>query len=128
MATKLAQSQLAELPERVGIVETKVEAIKEQISDLKFDVKEMHDCLDKTRDDVMAELAKMQGDYRSNSTKFFEHADKLHNEDQVAQKELASKVSALEQFKSKWVYMIMGGIAVFGFVSGHLSTLANIIK
>ena len=54
MATKEAVAQLATLPERVGVVETKVESIKEQIIDLKGDVKEMHDCLDQTRDCVLA--------------------------------------------------------------------------
>ena len=34
-----AVPQLATLPERVGVVETKVESIKEQIVDLKSDVK-----------------------------------------------------------------------------------------
>jgi hypothetical protein len=36
--------------ERLGVVETKVENLNEKLDDLKVDVKEMHDCLDKTRD------------------------------------------------------------------------------
>lgn len=128
MATKAAQSQLAELPERVGILETKVENTNEKLDDLKNDVKDMHDCLDQTRDCVMGQLNTMTTEYRNNSTKFFDHADKLH-EDAIAQsKELAAKISDLEKFKNKWMYMIMGGIAVFGFVSGHLGQLANLIK
>ena len=35
--------------ERLGIVETKVENLDSKLDDLKLDVKEMHDCLDKTR-------------------------------------------------------------------------------
>ena len=131
MATKLAQSQLADLPERVGIVETKIENIKEQITDLKGDVKEMHDCLDKTRDDVMAELEKMQYEYRTNSGKFFEHADKLHAEDQSAHLVMAAKVSDLEKIKSKGV---MYGMAILAFLAGtgwaghiNLSTIAKFV-
>jgi predicted nucleic acid-binding Zn-ribbon protein len=98
--TKEAQAQLAALPERVSVLETKVDTgfqqlyqlrddVKEQITDLKSDVKEMHDCLDNTRDLLAEKLEKMQEEYRKNSSKFFEHADKLHAEDIATDKKLA---------------------------------------
>jgi len=59
MATKEAVAQLAMLPERVAIVETKVHAIEEKIDDLKCDVKDMHDCLDNTRDLLDKKLSEM---------------------------------------------------------------------
>ena len=125
---RAAQSQLAELPERVGIVETKVESIKEQIIDLKGDVKEMHDCLDQTRELLAGKLEKMQEEYRSNSTKFFEHADKLHAEDQLAHVTLDKKIKDLETFKTKWVYMTAGAIAALGWLSGHSTALLSLFK
>ena len=36
--------------ERLGIVETKVVNLDEKLDDIKNNVKEMHDCLDKNRD------------------------------------------------------------------------------
>ena len=57
MATKEAQAQIAMLPERVAIVETKVHQIEEKLDDLKADVKEMHDCLDNTRDLLAEKLS-----------------------------------------------------------------------
>jgi len=111
MATKEAVAQLATLPERVGIVETKVESIKEQIIDLKGDVKEMHDCLDQTRDRVLAQLDVMTGEYRTNAEKYYEHANHL-NELQTAQhNELAGKISALEKVKNKYTMYAMVGLA-----------------
>ena len=50
---------MATSQERIGVLETKVEGINEKIDTLKIDVKEMHDCLDKTRDDLSAKLDKM---------------------------------------------------------------------
>jgi hypothetical protein len=47
-----AVPQLATLPERVGIVEAKLEYTNEKLDDLKADVRDMHDCLDRTRDTV----------------------------------------------------------------------------
>ena len=45
--------------ERLGIVETKVENLNEKIDELKIDVKDMHDCLDKTRDYLKGQLTEM---------------------------------------------------------------------
>ena len=106
-----AVSQLSALPERVGIVETKVESIKEQISDLKTDVREMHDCLDNTRDLLADKLEKMQEEYRANSGKYFEHADKLHAEDQEAHSKLAGRIGEIEKLKNKYTMYAMVALA-----------------
>lgn len=111
MATKEALAQMANLPERVGIVETKVEAVKEQIVDLKGDVKEMHDCLDNTRDTVLAQLDKMTDEYRSNAAKYYDHANKLNTEQTAQHNELAGKISELEKVKSKWTMYAMAALA-----------------
>lgn len=110
-----AVPQLATLPERVGVLETRVENINEKLVDLKADVKEMHDCLDRTGEKLDAKLCEMQEEYRTNSTRFFEHADRLHAEDQEAHKALATKVSELEKFKSKGTLYIM---LVLAFCAG----------
>jgi len=92
-----AQSQLATLPERVSVLETKVENINEKLIDLKADVKEMHDCLDITRDGIMAQL------------------DKMHDESCKQHQELAGKVGDLEKIKSKYTMYVM---AVLAFAAG----------
>jgi uncharacterized protein YPO0396 len=128
MATKEAVAQLAALPERVSVLEVQVENINEKLVDLKSDVKEMHDCLDQTRDLLADKLEKMQAEYRTNSSKFFDHADKLHAEDQESHAALDKKIKDLEAFKTKWIYMTAGGIAVLGFMSGHATALSNFFK
>ena len=111
MATKEAVAQLAALPERVSVLETKVENINEKLIDLKGDVKEMHDCLDQTRDTVLAQLDKMTDEYRTNAEKYYEHANHL-NELQTAQHdELAGKIGELERVKSKWTMYAMVALA-----------------
>jgi tetrahydromethanopterin S-methyltransferase subunit B len=126
--TKEAQAQLAVLPERVSVLETKVENIDEKLVELKADVKEMHDCLDNTRDLLASKLEKMQEEYRANSTKFFEHADKLHAEDQASHKSLDSKIKDLEQFKTKWIYLTAGALAALGWISGHSTAVLALFK
>jgi len=111
MATKEAVAQLAAIPERVSVLETKVENINEKLVDLKSDVKDMHDCLDQTRDTVLAQLNVMTNEYRTNAEKYYDHANHL-NELQTAQhNELAGKINELEKVKSKWTMYAMSALA-----------------
>ena len=101
---------MASTVERLGIVETKVENLDCKLDDLKSDVKEMHDCLDRTGSSLHAALKEMT----ANSA--------------LAHDDLAKKISDLEKFKTKWMYLVMGGIAVLGWVGGHATALSALLK
>jgi hypothetical protein len=101
---------MATTVERLGVVETKVANLDEKLDEIKVDVKDMHDCLDKTRDSVMAKLEDMYG-----------ASCQQHSE-------LASKITELEKFRQKWIYMTAGGVAVLGWVSGHMDLVAKIFN
>jgi hypothetical protein len=81
--------QLVTLPERVTALEVKVENIDEKLDYLKDDVKDMHNCLDRTRDGIMLQL------------------DKMHEASSDQHKELAGKISELEKFKNKGTLYLM---------------------
>ena len=104
MATKEAVAQLAALPERVAVVETKIHAIEEKLDDLKVDVKTMHDCLDNTRDLLDKKLCEMAD--ASNS----QHA------------ELADKIKDLHATKDKWVKYALAAMA-FSAGAGWINTM-----
>ena len=93
MATKEAVAQLAVLPERVSVLETKVENINEKLVDLKTDVKEMHECLDNTRDLLDKKLCEMS-----------DISSKQHDE-------IFDKIGELEKVKSKFTMYAMVGLA-----------------
>jgi flagellar capping protein FliD len=101
---------MATTVERIGIVETKVENLSEKLDDLKFDVKEMHDCLDKTRDDLKSQLEVM---YNASCE---QHA------------ELAKKIGNLEQIRQKMIWMVAGGVAFAGILSGHFEKIVAFIN
>jgi uncharacterized coiled-coil protein SlyX len=111
MATKDAVAQLAALPERVAVVEIKVEAINEKLADIKSDVKEMHDCLDQTRDLLDKKLCEMAD--QSNS----QHAD------------LYQKIVDLEKVKNKYTMYAMIALA-FAAGTGWINSvhLPHILK
>jgi predicted nuclease with TOPRIM domain len=94
--------------ERVSVVEVQVTNLDEKLDDIKVDVKEMHDCLDRTGNDLKDTLKEM------------------HTESCRQHNELAGKIGELEKFKAKWTYMIAGAIAVVGFASGHVSALTKL--
>lgn len=114
--------------ERVSVLETKVEVIDEKLDDLKVDVKDMHDCLDRTRDQVNEKLDEMLGEYRTNRDKFYNHADELHKIQTAQHNELAGKISDLEKFKAKWTYLILGGAAVVGWLIAYWDVVRKITE
>jgi hypothetical protein len=101
---------MATTVERLGIVETKVSNLDEKIDNLKFDVKEMHDCLDKTRDELGVKLDAM-----------YQASSQQHNE-------LAKKISAMERLKDKWMYMFAGGMVVLSWATAHSETILKFVK
>ena len=99
---------MAKIDERIGIVETKVENLNEKLDELKVDVKDMHDCLDKTRDGLTDKLNEM---YDASCT---QHA------------QLAKEISSLKMQRDKWIWTSAGIIAALGFMSGHMEMIAKI--
>ena len=100
---------MANTTERLGIVETKVENLNEKLDGLKEDVKEMHDCLDQTREGLTDKLNTM-----------YDASCNQH-------KSLAEEINALKSQRDKWVWTAAGAIAVMGWVSGHAETILKIV-
>jgi SMC interacting uncharacterized protein involved in chromosome segregation len=101
---------MASAAERLGIVETKVVNLDSKMDELKVDVKEMHDCLDQTRDLLADKLKEMS-----------DASGKQHSE-------LAKKIADMEKLKDKWTYATMGGIVVVGWLSAHTDRILAILK
>ncbi len=96
--------------ERLGIVETKVENLDEKLDGLKEDVKEMHNCLDKTRDSLLDKL------------------DTMYNVSCNQHKSLADEINILKSQRDKWLWTGAGALAVMGWVSGHSETIIKIFS
>lgn len=83
--------------ERVSVVEVQVANLDEKLDDIKVDVKEMHDCLDRTGETLSKTLSEM----RAEST--------------VQHNQLAGKIQELEKSKDK---MMMVGMVGMAFIAG----------
>jgi len=101
---------MATTAERIGVVETKVQNLDEKLDDLKIDVKEMHDCLDKTRNGLTDKLNEM-----------YDASCSQHSA-------LAKEISSLKSQRDKWVWSVAGGLVVLSWASAHADTLGKILK
>lgn len=101
---------MATTAERLGIVETKVQNLDEKLDDLKLDVKEVHDCLDKTRDGLTQKLNEM-----------YDASCSQHSA-------LAKEISALKSQRDKWVWTVAGGMVVLSWATAHADNLGKILK
>ena len=95
--------EMATQAERISVVETKVEGLVEKVDDLKVSI----------NDTKLALTEKLDTMYAASCQ---QHA------------ELAKKLSEVEKFKDKWLYVGMGGLAVLGWVTGHLDLLSKILN
>lgn len=114
--------------ERIAKLEAQVEAIKEDVTEVKHDIKEIHsrittsnrEIVDKI-DDMQTRIehkmqanAKISQDQHAEITKdVVEDLEKMNN-----------RVSALEQ----WKWYVIGGAAALGFVLGHIGEIAKYLK
>jgi len=101
---------MATTAERMGVVETKVQNLDEKLDDLKVDVKDMHDCLDKTRNGLTDKLNEM-----------YDASCSQHSA-------LAKEISSLKSQRDKWVWSVAGGLVVLSWASAHADTLGKILK
>jgi uncharacterized coiled-coil DUF342 family protein len=101
---------MATTAERIGIVETKVQNLDEKIDEIKNDIKEMHDCLDKTRDGLTDKLNEM-----------YDASCSQHSA-------LAKEITELKSQRDKWIWWAAGALATFGWATGHADVLLKLIK
>ena len=101
--------------ERLAIVETKVANIEEKVDTLKADVKDLHDCLDRTRDLLDKKLDDMLIEYRVNRDRYYQVLEDNKNEAEVAHADLAKKISNLEKIKMRVTF---GAVALVAFTAG----------
>jgi DNA-binding ferritin-like protein len=102
MATSRALQVQSET--EIAVLQVQVKNIEEKVGEIKDDVKQLHDALDKNAEETRAMLKSMR------------------EEDSAAHDKLSSKVSALE----KWRWMMMGAGVILGSIG--FETIAKMLK
>ena len=95
--------------ERVAKLEAQVEAIKDDVCEVKADIKEIHSRITTGNREIMDKLDdKIDSLAKSDAEQ--------HKSLKGTMEEVKSRVDVLE----KWRWMIVGGAIVLGYVLGHL--------
>lgn len=89
--------------ERVSVVEVQVANLDEKIDEIKIDVNDLGNGINRRLDTM----------YDASCTQHAELAAKLT----TTHTELSGKITELEKFKDKWMYLILGAIAALGWAS-----------
>jgi chromosome segregation ATPase len=100
---------MATAAERISVVETKVENLNEKLDELKIDVKDMHECLDNTRDGLTTKLDQM-----------YEASCSQHEA-------LAKEITNIKSQRDRLIWMFSGIIAAGGFFAGHADKILKIL-
>ena len=88
----------------IAVLKVQVGNIEEKLAEIKLDVKDLHDCMDRHAESYQTMLKK------------------FHEENVAEHKSLSSKVSVLE----KWRWMMMGAGVVIGSLG--FDTVSNLLK
>lgn len=83
---------------RIAVLETQVKNLDEKLDEVKEEVQKLHDCLDRTREDLTTTLKEMR-----------KEASTQHSA-------LSQRLEEFEKVKAKWTYLVLGGIAAAGWL------------
>ena len=112
--------------ERIAKLEIQVEGIKDDVKDLKADVKELHSRITTGNREIVEKLEAMdqrlEEKLNLSAKNAKEQHEQIQKEIQEDIKEIAKRVDILE----KWRWMIVGGAIVLGYFIGHVDIFAKL--
>jgi chromosome segregation ATPase len=114
--------------ERVARLEAQMDALKEDVAEVKHDIKEIHSRVTTSNREIVDKIDDMQTriEHKMNANAQIsqdQHAeirkDVIEDIDKMNQ-----RVTSLEQ----WKWYVIGAAAAIGFILGHISELAKFLK
>ena len=123
--------------ERIAKLETKVEAIQEDIKEVRDDIKEIHSRITTQTREIVEKIDDFQTRIEHKMNASAQSAKQQHEDIQKAVQEDIQKVAATLDADIKevtkrvdilenWRWMIVGGAIVCGYIIGHLEIFSKI--
>jgi hypothetical protein len=103
--------------ERIAKLEAQVEGIKEDVADVKQDIKELHSRITTGNREIMEKLD--------------EKIDALAKSDKEQHESLKKSMDTVRErvdVLERWRWMIVGGAIVIGYLIGHLDFFSKFFK
>lgn len=113
-------------PERITKLETQVESLKEDVAELKGDVKEIHSRITTGNREIIEKIDAMEGRMEQRMRESSEASTLQHkqieNEVKKDVQAITDKVNVLE----RWRWMIVGAAIAVGYLIAHLELFSKI--
>jgi chromosome segregation ATPase len=114
--------------ERIAKLEAQMDALKEDVAEVKHDIKEIHSRVTTSNREIVDKIDDMQTriEHKMNA-----NAQISQDQHEVIRKDVVedlekmnARVSSLEQ----WKWYVIGASAALGFILGHISEIAKYLK
>jgi small-conductance mechanosensitive channel len=114
--------------ERIAKLEAQMDALKEDVAEVKHDIKEIHSRVTTSNREIVDKIDDMQTriEHKMNANAQIsqdQHAEIRKDVIEDLEK-MEKRVGALEQ----WKWYVVGGAATLGFVLGHITEIAKFLK
>jgi septation ring formation regulator EzrA len=113
--------------ERIAKLEAQVESIKDDVKEMRTDIKDLHSRVTTQTREIVEKMDDMQTrlEHRMNAQAEVskQQHDDMKNELQQDVKQISDRVDVLE----RWRWMIVGGAVVLGYIVGHMDLITKVI-
>lgn len=113
--------------ERIAKLEAQVEAMKDDVKEMRVDIKDLHSRVTTQTREIVEKMDDMQTrlEHRMNAQAELskQQHESIQNEIKRDVKIISDRVDVLE----RWRWMIVGGAVVLGYIVGHMDLIATII-
>ena len=110
--------------ERIAKLEAQVEAIKEDVTEVKADIKEVHSRITTGNREIVGMLQEVEKRMSENAAL----SAKQHAEIKTAYSEEIQKVSRRVSVLEQWKWYVVGVACAFGYMIGHIDVFTKFLK
>ena len=112
--------------ERVAKLEAQVETIKDDVNELKGDVKEIHSRITTGNREIVDKIEQLETRLETKMNDSAKAAKTQHEEIQKDIKQDVKKVTDRVDVLERWRFMIVGGAIAAGYLVGHFEVFSKL--
>jgi len=114
--------------ERIAKLEAQMDALKEDVNEVKHDIKEIHSRITTSNREIVDKIDDMQTriEHKMNANAQISQDQHAEIRKDVVEdlEKMNSRVSALEQ----WKWYVIGGAATVGYLLGHINEIVKYLN
>jgi DNA anti-recombination protein RmuC len=114
-----------EMPERIAKMEAQVEAIKEDMTDVKQDIKDLHSRITTGNREILDKIDSMEVKLEERTASAIERSTAQHDAMEANLKADISKINDRVDLLERWKWMIVGGAISIGYLLSHLELFSK---